>query len=323
MNLENTSLMLVYGAMAAYAVAMIAFSIDLTSANRQQEVRKAGNIGMSVTVLAFLLHVLGTVTRGVAASRVPWANMYEFTLTFTCVAVGTYLVLARKRDLRVMGTFVTALALLSLGIAVAVLYVRVQGTPPILDHYWLVIHVSTATIAMGLFAFAALMSALQLIQLRKEEKDAKATKEWVGAQARVQTETGIHGTGETVVTDDFGDGSGEKKRTSMWRSLPSSSELESGAMRVTVVGFLLWTFTLIAGAIWAEHSWGRPWNWDPKETMSLVVWGFYAAYLHARTTRGWEGRRAAWLNIIGIIALMVNYYVINFFADSLHAYSGI
>lgn len=307
MNLEEVSLTLVYGAMAAYTIAMIAFSIDLTTADRKQEVRKAANIGMSVTVLGFFLHLAGTILRGIAGSRVPWANMYEFTLTFTCVAVGTYLVLARKRDLRVLGTFVNGLALLSLGIAVAVLYVRVQGTPPILDHYWLVIHVSTATLAMGLFAFAALMSALQLVQLRKEEKAKEEEKVAVNAGA----------SGSDTLESQ------ETEKASRWRSLPSAKELESGAMRVTVVGFLLWTFTLIAGAIWAEHAWGRPWNWDPKETMSLVVWGFYAAYLHARTTRGWEGKRAAWLNIIGILALMVNYYVINFFVDSLHSYAGV
>lgn len=301
MNLEEISLILVYGAMAVYTIAMIAFGIDLTSADKEVKVRKAANIGMSLTVLGFGLHAVGTVLRGVAGSRVPWANMYEFTLTFTCVAVGTYLVLARKRDLRVLGTFVNGLAVLSLGIAVAVLYVRVQGTPPILDHYWLVIHVSTATLAMGLFAFAALMSALQLVQIRKEEME-KAKAKAVAA-----------GDGDTVVDE----------KPSRLRNLPAAKDLETGALRVTVVGFLLWTFTLIAGAIWAEHAWGRPWNWDPKETMSLVVWGFYAAYLHARTTRGWEGKRAAWLNLIGIAGLMVNYYVINFFVDSLHSYAGL
>lgn len=294
MNLENISLVLIYGAMAVYTIGMIAFAIDLTSADRDGT-RRAGNIGMTVTVLAFVLHLSGTVLRGVAASRVPWANMYEFTLTFTCVAAGAYLVLARGRDLRSLGAFVNGLVLLSLGMAVAVLYVRVQGTPPILDNYWLVIHVSTATIAMGLFAFGALLSALQLVQLRQESKALTASD------------------GSTVV----------EERPSRWRALPSAAELEQGAFRITVVGFLLWTFTLIAGAIWAEHAWGRPWNWDPKETMSLVVWGFYGAYLHARSTRGWEGKRAAWLNVIGIIALFINYYVINFFADSLHSYAGV
>lgn len=298
MNLETTSLILVYGAMAAYTLGMFAFAIDISSADKTNT-RTAGNIGMSLTTLAFALHLAGTILRGIAASRVPWANMYEFTLSFSVIAVGAYLVVSRSRDLRVLGFFVNGLTLLSLGIAVAVLYVRVQGTPPILDHYWLIIHVSTATIAMGLFVFAALMSGLQLIQIRKESK----------AAAKVTA-----GGGGDVVVE-------EKK--SRWRDLPSAADLEQGAFRVTVVGFLLWTFTLIAGAIWAEHAWGRPWNWDPKETMSLVVWGFYGAYLHARATRGWEGKRAAWLNVIGLLSLFINYYVINFFADSLHSYAGV
>ena len=298
MNLETTSLILVYGAMAAYTLGMFAFAIDFSSADKTNT-RTAGNIGMSLTTLAFALHLAGTILRGIAASRVPWANMYEFTLSFSVIAVGAYLVVSRSRDLRVLGVFVNGLTLLALGSAVAVLYVRVQGTPPILDHYWLIIHVSTATIAMGLFVFAALMSVLQLIQIRKE------------ANATAKVTAG--GGGDVVVE--------EKK--SRWRDLPSAADLEHGAFRVTVVGFLLWTFTLIAGAIWAEHAWGRPWNWDPKETMSLVVWGFYGAYLHARATRGWEGKRAAWLNVIGLLSLFINYYVINFFADSLHSYAGV
>ena len=175
MNLETTSLILVYGAMAAYTLGMFAFAIDISSADKTNT-RTAGNIGMSLTTLAFALHLAGTILRGIAASRVPWANMYEFTLSFSVIAVGAYLVVSRSRDLRVLGVFVNGLTLLSLGIAVAVLYVRVQGTPPILDHYWLIIHVSTATIAMGLFVFAALMSVLQLIQIRKESKaTAKVT----------------------------------------------------------------------------------------------------------------------------------------------------
>lgn len=306
MNLETVSLILIYGAMAAYTLGMISFAIDFSSADKTGT-RRAANIGMSVTTLAFLLHLSGTILRGVAASRVPWANMYEFTLTFSVVAVATYLLLSKGRDLRVLGVFVNGLTVLSLGIAVAVLYVRVLGTPPILDNYWLIIHVSTATLGMGLFAFAALMSVLQLVQLRRETKDRAA----VSSQGGKATTSG--GGGETVV----------KEKKSRWRDLPSAADLEQGAFRVTVVGFLLWTFTLIAGAIWAEHAWGRPWNWDPKETMSLVVWGFYGAYLHARATRGWEGSRAAWLNVIGLISLFINYYVINFFADSLHSYAGL
>ncbi len=310
--LENVSLIFVYGAMLGYTIAMIAFAIDFSGlkTRRNDAPRKAASIGMAVITLAFALHLVGTVLRGVAAERVPWANMYEFTLTYTLVAVGTFLVIQKWRDLRALGVFVALATLVTLGLGVSVLYVKVQGTPPILDSYWLIIHVSTATIAMGIFAVAAILSALQLYQHSKEDEVATI-------KATVEETTGAEMGGSSVAT-------ATKVRRGVTKdNLPSAAELESYAFRLTVVGFLLWTFTLIAGAIWAEHSWGRPWNWDPKETVSLIVWFVYAAYLHARSTRGWEGRRAAWLCLAGFAALLFNYFGVTLFADSRHAYSGV
>lgn len=327
MNLADISLTLIYGAMAAYTVAMIAFGIDLAGYRG-----RAARIGMSVTWSAFALHLAGTVLRGIAAGRVPWANMYEFTLTFTCVAVAVFLFLARTRSLEALGVFVTFAALVSLGIAVAVLYVQVIGTPPILDSYWLVLHVVTAVIATGLFTFAALLAFFQLLTSRPDKRKGKAAKraeEPVGVAADTDrriaerlgeeaAETGEAGeTGETVSLGRQG------RFGRILAALPSAKTLEENSFRITVIGFILWTFTLIAGAVWAAHAWGRAWNWDPKETMTLVVWFVYAAYLHARSTRGWSGRRAAWLCLAGFVVLMLNYYAVNFLADSRHAYTGL
>lgn len=300
MELANISLMLVYGAMAAYTVAMISFWADLVS---RSDSKTAANIGMSVIKLAFALHVIAVVTRGIAASRVPWANMYEFTLTASCVATGAFLYYMRGRYMRGVGAFLAPIILLSLGLAVAVYYVQVAGTPPILDSYWLVIHVSTAILGTGFFGISALFSALQLYQIHAEKK------------ATVPVSVGAS-------TEDHDHDEGPSKGR-LLANLPSSAELEQRAFSTAVIGFLLWTFTLIAGAIWAEHSWGRPWNWDPKETMTLVVWFFYAAYLHTRTTHGWSGKRAAWLCLAGFAALLFNYYGINLFVDSVHSYSGV
>jgi cytochrome c-type biogenesis protein CcsB len=104
-------------------------------------------------------------------------------------------------------------------------------------------------------------------------------------------------------------------------ALPSSADLEQLAYRLHVAAFPLWGFTLIAGAIWAEHAWGRYWNWDPKEIWTFVIWVVYAAYLHARATRGWDGRRAAYLAIAGYVAILVNFLVVNLFAVGLHSYA--
>lgn len=104
--------------------------------------------------------------------------------------------------------------------------------------------------------------------------------------------------------------------------LPSADALDRLAYRITIVGFPLYTFGVIAGAIWAEAAWGRFWGWDPKETVAFVVWVVYACYLHARATAGWRARRAAWINILGLAAVLFNLFFINIVIAGLHSYAG-
>ena len=106
-------------------------------------------------------------------------------------------------------------------------------------------------------------------------------------------------------------------------TVPGSVALENLAYRVIVVGFVFWTFTLMAGAIWAEHAWGRYWGWDTKEVWTFIIWTIFAGYIHARATRGWRGSRSAWLAIIGFSAVMFNFTIVNLFFKGLHAYSGL
>ncbi|WP_072315105.1 c-type cytochrome biogenesis protein CcsB [Agrococcus sp. Marseille-P2731] len=115
----------------------------------------------------------------------------------------------------------------------------------------------------------------------------------------------------------------ERRDNGFLRSLPSPVQLEDLAYRVGVIGFIFWTFTLIAGAIWAEQAWGRYWGWDTKEVWTFVIWVIYAGYVHARATRGWRGSRSAWLQIIGFSAIVFNYTIVNQFFAGLHAYSGL
>ncbi|MFD1506464.1 c-type cytochrome biogenesis protein CcsB [Georgenia yuyongxinii] len=320
-TLGQLSTLLVYGAMAAYMVALVSFAVDLSGLRDrgpQGRRRRAAGIAMATTWLGAALHLIAVVTRGIAAGRVPWANMYEFSLLATFMAVALFLGLQRGRDLRFLGTFITGPVLLLLGVAVAVLYVRADGVPPALDSYWLVIHVSVATLATGVFTVAVTFSVIQLFQERAELHRSRESldppRPSQGAERAVAT----------VVAEQ----TEAAPRLGVWgrllESVPSSAELERLAFRLNAVGFMMWTFTVIAGAIWAEHAWGRPWGWDPKEVWSFVIWVVYAAYLHARATRGWEGRRAAYLSIFGFVCILANYFVVNLlFNNSLHAYSGL
>lgn len=241
--------------------------------------------GLALTVVAWVVHVAAIILRGVAAERVPWANMFEFALTGVGLIVGVFVFANLWKDLRFLGTFVTGLAVLLLLLATRNLYVDVVPLPPALDSAWLVIHVLVAILGTGFFALGAGLSIAQLLQDRRE--------------------------------------AGKLRKVRFLATLPSSSALETLAYRVNVIGFVLWTFTLIFGAIWAERAWGRYWGWDTKEVWTFVIWVVFAGYIHARATRGWRGNRSAILAIVGFAAVLFNFTVVNLFFTGLHAYSGL
>ncbi|MBU3994821.1 MAG: cytochrome c biogenesis protein CcsA, partial [Actinobacteria bacterium] len=107
------------------------------------------------------------------------------------------------------------------------------------------------------------------------------------------------------------------------RTLPRAEVLETLAYRFAILGFIFWTFTLIAGAIWANDSWGRYWGFDVKEVWTFVIWVIYAGYIHARATRGWRGTKSAWLSLIGFATVIFNFTIVNLYFQGLHAYSGV
>jgi cytochrome c-type biogenesis protein CcsB len=252
-------------------------------------------IGTSLTVLGFLFHVGGDVLRGIAAERVPWSNMYEFALTGTMLIVAVYLGVLFRYDLRFLGSFVAGLTVVLLGGATLAYYVEVVPLADPLKSIWLVIHVFVASLATAFFALAFALSVLQLMQTRRERLALAST----------------------------GDEGARRMGPRFLRTLPSADALESLAYRFTIIGFILWTFTLIAGSIWANDAWGRYWGFDTKEVWTFVIWVLYAGYIHARATRGWRGTRSAWLSIVGFTAVMFNFTIVNQFFKGLHVYSGL
>ncbi|WP_106814870.1 c-type cytochrome biogenesis protein CcsB [Microbacterium timonense] len=262
-------------------------------------------IGTSLTVLAFLFHLGGDVTRGIAAGRVPWSNMYEFALTGTLLIVAVYLGVLFRYDLRFLGTFIAGLVVVLLGGTAIWFYTDIVPLMDPLKSVWLVIHVFVASLATALFALAFGLSVLQLMQARRERRLTAA------ARADTAGESAGQGTGTTKTGPRF------------LRTLPSADVLESLAYRFAILGFIFWTFTLIAGSIWANDAWGRYWGFDTKEVWTFVIWVLYAGYIHARATRGWRGSRSAWLSIIGFGAVLFNFTIVNMFFKGLHAYSGL
>jgi cytochrome c-type biogenesis protein CcsB len=242
-----------------------------------------------MTGLGALSHGAVLVTRGMATDRLPWGNMYEFSTATVFVAVVAYLVFAvRTPGLRHIGLFVLAPVVLAMVLIGLFLYAEAGPLVAALRSYWLAIHVSTAIIGFGIFFVSGIASVLYLVKVRHEERVA-AGEEPGGLLSR----------------------------------LPGAAALDRVAHRTAVFGFPIWTFTVIAGAIWAEAAWGRFWGWDPKETWAFIAWVVYAAYLHARTTAGWRGRPAAWVNVVGLIVMIFNLTFVNMVSTGLHSYAGL
>ena len=316
--MSDVSTALVLGAVVVYLVALASFAVDISGLGRrapQRTVRKAANIGLALSWLAVGLHATGLVLRGLAAGRVPWANMYEFSLTFALVTVLGFLLIQRKRDIRYLGVFVTFLAVAVLYVAFWHLFVEADGVQPILDSYWLVIHVSVAAASTGVFSIAAAASLLQLVQHR-QSRHAPAVQQPVRVGA-------AGGAGDAALESDVIPAPPSSFVGRVMAQLPAAESLERFAYRLNAVAFVGWTLTVVAGAIWAEAAWGRPWGWDPKETWSLVIWLIYAAYLHVRATVGWSINRFAWFALIGFAALMANFYIVNVYFPGNHSYSGL
>jgi len=285
---------LIYSAMVVYLLAMLTYGMELASGLRSTSTRAQGGvllvqrstrlagIAFALTTLAFALHLAGVLSRGIAAGRVPWGNMYEFSTTGAMVATGIYLLLYRRLDLRWLGIFIVPAVLITLGTAVMLLYRPVAPLVPALQSGWLVIHVATAILSGGVFLVSNAIAATYLILERRD---------------------------------------GDRP---MWaQRIPSLDALDQMAYRLIAFIFPIWTFSIIAGAIWAEAAWGRYWGWDPKETWAFITWVGYAAYLHARVTVGWRGRRAAWLALIAGSTYLFNYVWVNIWGTGKHTYSGL
>lgn len=300
-TLITVSVYSLWTAIGLYMAAFTAFAFDLGARAAANTVgsepgtiaadarpRRAARVATALTVLGFVMHLTATVTRGIAAGRVPWDNLFGFALVSTLLVMAVYLLVLLWVDLRFIGAFVTVLIVVLLGGASTLYYVDVTPLDPALNSVWLVLHVIVAAISMGLFGVGFALSVAQLLRGRWPLDEAHRSP------------------GRRLLA-----------------TFPDSNRLETLAYQLNIVGFVLWTFTLVAGSVWAEEAWGRFWGWDVKETWTFIIWVIYAGYIHARATRGWRGARSAWLSIVGFLAVIFNTTVVNTLFKGLHSYSGL
>ncbi len=245
---------------------------------------------VALSMLGTLAHVVAVTTRGLAVHRAPWGNMYEFITALTCVAAIFFCYILIRYRAWPLGVFVMGAVVIALGLAEALIDTPAGPLVPALQSYWLSIHVTAMTLATGIFFVAAVLGIMYLVAERYRKRVAAGKAE---------------------------PGNGLIAR------IPSAAQLDKLTYRTVVFGFPVWTFGVMAGAIWADQAWGRYWGWDPVETWAFVTWVIYAAYLHARATAGWRGARAHYIQLVAFATLMVNIFVIQIFITGMHSYAGV
>ena len=377
--LANTSNTMFNVALIAYVIAMVAyfFRLAFTRVAADGAVastvtgRRVGMVGTTVAVVGWAAHVVSVTTRGLAAGRVPWANMYEYSslLALVAVVVGLVVVQQRLGFGHLMG-FVLAAAVLSMTVGL-MLFTPAGPVLPALNSYWIKIHTSAAMASSSIFMVGFVATALYLVKDTAERRVAERSSAGYGGSTvgaayvggvkedrpegyELDSGVGDAGIATTMAQRDvlspvwfplvpglvvslfvlavwrapgaaiIAGSAAALLGTASWYAvpyLPPAAKLDNLAYRTIAFAFPIWTFAIMAGAIWAEEAWGRYWGWDPKETGSFFTWVFYASYLHARSTHGWRGRRAAWVAVVSFVALMITYYAVNLWIVGLHSYA--
>ncbi len=265
-------------------ISMLLFMAFLATKNK--------NVGFSGTIAAMFGFVVQTTAIGLrwkesydmGRGHAPLSNLFESVVFFSWTIILLFLIIDFKYKYRAVGFFVVPFALLGMAWAQLGLDSGIEPLVPALQSNWLLYHVVTCFLGYAAFAVACGLSIMYLIREKHEESS-------VSSQAG-----------------------------GILSLFPSTKILDDLNYKAIMIGFPLLTLGIVTGAAWANYAWGTYWSWDPKETWSLIVWFIYAAFLHARITRGWVGRRAAILSVVGFAATIFCYLGVNLFLSGLHSY---
>jgi cytochrome c-type biogenesis protein CcsB len=241
--------------------------------------------GLALVVPGVAIHVGAIVARGFADGHYPLANMYEYSSMLALVAVVAFLLLSLRYPAAALGgglALFVAVTLMGVGYG---LYQSPEPLVPALQSYWLKIHVTSMMTASGVLVSSFVFAALYLVKAQSLRPASWLTGSAIAAR------------------------------------LPSLETLDRLTFRAILVGFPIWTFGTIAGAIWGEHAWGRWWGWDSKETWAAITWMVYAIYLHAHSMRAWRGARTALIATAGFVSIMITLYAVNLWIVGLHSYA--
>ncbi len=316
MSSTPASLVLFGIAVGAYTLAVVAFVLHLAFRKRF-----LGDLGMALVLVGWPIHFASIFTRAFEAGHWPLGNMYEYSTGIAFVLVTVCVVLMVRAKMRLIGLPAMIATVALMGVAY-MLYVPPGQLVPALHSYWLTIHVTAMATSSAVLSFSFFFGMAYLAKRWSENR--------VLAVAPATSPSSVSSSGVATMTMGGGGGAsggfssgGIRGPIASWlqRALPRSGVLDSWSYRFVMIGFPIWTFGVICGAIWGEHAWGRYWGWDPKETFAFITWVIFAIYLHARVTYGWKEKRAAIITAFGFAAILFTLYAVNLWIAGLHSYA--
>ncbi|MGV0430993.1 c-type cytochrome biogenesis protein CcsB [Corynebacterium tuberculostearicum] len=248
---------------------------------------KASSVVQILLYIGLALHGVSWILRGVSVNRFPLGNLYEYSMALTFMTTMFCAALLRRRSNVFLVPWILTPTLLLMFYAAAKFYARAAPVVPALQSNWIPIHVTTVILGAAIGLLSGVASLLYLLRI------------WGRKSAS------------------------PKLVQSIVRPLPSAERLDVLAYRFGIAALPVFGLGIMFGAIWAESAWGRFWGWDPKETVSFMTWILYAAYLHARATPSWGATKAAFVNLLGLAAMLFNLFFINMVVSGLHSYAGL
>ena len=249
--------------------------------------RKWAGMTQALVWVGVALHLVAFVTRGLAAGRFPLGNLYEYILFMTAVIMVVAAVVVQRKNWHTVWPWLLFPMVIAMFLNSTVFHMQAAPVVPALQSYWMPVHVSTVSIGASVGLVSGAFALLYLLRMRQPRGEEHG---FLGA---------------------------------ILRPLPDAKTLDQIAYKTAVVTLPLFGIGIVFGAIWAEVAWGRFWGWDAKETVSMITWILYAAYLHARATAGWKSAAAAWINVFAMAMTIFNMTYVNTVIAGLHSYAGL
>ena len=304
-EIQNFSSNIVFGVLL---FAMITYWVNLSLFS---EVPLLSKIGRLSTTIANLLLFFILCSRWIVAGYFPLSNLYESLLFLTWTLLTIYLYIETKTKSKLIGAMLIPVTLLISGFANLTLSPEMQKSSPLvpaLQSNWLMMHVSMMLLSYATLIMGSLLCILFLVISRYKDIDLKIIENSSLPLYNIMLD---YYEAKLVAPSN---------EISELGKLKLLQSLDNWSYRIIGLGFHFLTIGIISGGVWANEAWSSYWSWDPKETWALITWLVFATYLHARITKGWEGKKTAILGGLGFFVIWICYLGVNFLGKGLHSY---